>query len=134
MIHEEIPFGVRIISLINYSLTLCCMLIFIMFFAKNELITSLLSRIPNLIIEEETYLYGGISMIFAIFFFFHLGKGLWNGKVWARHVQVVFGIICFVISLLMLFLGNIFSIAGIIFFATLTLYLIFDKEVDDAFY
>jgi len=133
MIYEKIPAGIKLISIVNYIFAVMCFPIFIMFFLKDETGTFILSKfLVN--VTDDIYLFVSIAMIFAFFFFFNMGKGLWNGKVWARYIQIIISFIGLILALYFTYIGQLFAILGIMLFGIIVLYLIFNNNVVDAFY
>ena len=75
---------------------------------------------------------GVICIPFAILYFF-IGKGLWNGKNWARVVTIVFSLLGVLISIISLIQGSWGSILILLVNGAIAGYFLFSKEAKGFF-
>ncbi len=130
---KGVPTGVKIISVLYYIGSVLMLLLGLAAIFGAGAFASMLSQIGplSLLGAGMFVVMGVISVALAVLFFF-IGKGLWNGKSWARIVAIVLAALSI--------LNGIYSIAtgqggwvGLIIQLVIGGYLLFNSGVKEAF-
>lgn len=131
---KEMPTGVKIISVLYY--------IAAGFAAIGALVLMIVgsSFMPNISGTLPIESFGvGVAIFFGIFLLavaaldFFIARGLWNGKSWSRIMVLIFGFIGLVGSFISLAQADFSVILGLLIQGTIVGYLLFSKEVKEAF-
>ena len=127
MAKKEMPTGVKLIAVLYYVSAAVGVLLGILFLAAGGLLGS---TIPFL---AALGVVGGIIFLaFGIVSFF-IGRGLWQGKDWARIIAIVFAAIGLLSSLLTIAGSLVGGLIGLILHGAIIWYLMFNKEGKNAF-
>jgi len=129
---KQIPILIKIISILNY-VYVAGMIIF-GFFLFQIMVYSVLdksSEIP-ILISVLLILLGLVPWFLGVFLIF-IGRGLWAGKNWARLSEIVLGTIFIAFFIIDILKGNYFFLFGLVIFSLIVGYLLFSKEVKQAF-
>ena len=127
------PIGVTIIAVLAYIGSVFALLAGIAMLIGSAFIAPLIASIPGAAafaaLGAAAAIIGGIIMIALAVLYFFLGKGLWNGKNWARIVILVFS----VLGILSALTNPLAGIVGIVINAVIIWYLGFNKEAKNYF-
>jgi hypothetical protein len=135
MIYEEVPIGAKIISVFDFISAILCLYLGVLFFMKEDIVDFIFENVPTVqIFGSDFYLSGGIILCFTGLFVFLLGKGLWQGRNWARYIEIFLAVIGFIVALVLLFFGNLYSIFNLMIHGLVGGYLLYSKDVKEAFY
>ncbi len=134
-IKKEIPIGVKIISVLSYlgaagELILAILLIIILI-GGSVLVKFTPSAAPL-----GKYIIAGIVILLALAALnFFIGLGLWKGQKWARIAAILSSIITVLFGIFLAKIEGSFGtkIIGIVIYAFIAGYLIFNKKVKAAF-
>jgi len=136
MANKEVPTGVKVLSIIYYIAAALSLIAAIGLFVGAGFAGGILSSlgIPLLAaLGSGLFVAAGIFiLIFAILDFF-IGRGLWKAQGWARVLAIIFSALGALMGLMGLFSGSVSSIVGLIIHILVLWYLIFSKEVKNAF-
>ena len=132
---QQVPTGVKIISVLIYIGAVSAILLGIFLLFGAGIIGSIADQIPILgLFGSGLFVISGIILIGLGVLYFFIGRGLWNARPWARIVTMIFaglGILAGVISMIQ---GNI---TDNVFNLALSLviggYLMFNTKVKEAF-
>lgn len=132
---EKIPIPVKIISISDYLSAIACFFISISFFMGYNLSELVFREFSFLGFLEIEYLfnYGIIFFLTSVFLFF-LAKGLWNGKNLARFIEIFLAIFGLLIAIVFVLLGEKIFFFNIFFHGLIGGYLLFNRNVREAFY
>lgn len=126
---KEVPAGVKIISVLYYigaGLSVLAAIGFIIAGSK-------LADIPILSIFSGLVFAAVIGFIAMAILDFFLGRGLWRAQKWARIVVIILAILAFIGAVINLVRGQLNSIISLVVTAIIGGYLLFSKEVKQAF-
>lgn len=131
---KEVPTGVKIIAVLNYIGAVFLLIAGIAFIFGAGAMASVLAVIPFLAsIGASFFIVIAIIMIALAVLSFFIGRGLWKGQNWARIVSIVFAIIGVLSGLISLIQGSFGSIVSLIIEGVIGGYLLFSKDVKEAF-
>ncbi|MEK6885581.1 MAG: hypothetical protein AABX17_01290 [Nanoarchaeota archaeon] len=123
---KSIPVGVKVLSILAYIGAAFAALIGVMMIAGSGFFSSLLSAIPG---YAEIATWGAIAFILMGLMIiacgvldYFIGRGLWNGRNWARILLLVFAVLGILGSL------TSFSLINLVISAVVIWYLGFNKE------
>ncbi len=149
---KNVPGLIKFFSIMNYIGAGTMILIGLQFVAGPASISSILGAFAVQLIN--IFLGIGIGMFILAVLYIFLGMGLWKGQRWARIVMIVFSLIGFIVGILGIAAGILFSgsqqlsqglsinygLSGIISGIIATIingliaaYMIFNKKVKEAF-
>lgn len=136
MIDGDIPFLIRVIAVLDYISAVGSAFVSVLFFTRNNVLNLIPLKISQLsILDSDAYLTGGIAFAFTAVLVFLLARGLWKGRNWARYIEIVLAVIGFVAAFFFLiFTKDKVFIINLIIHGLVGGYLIFNRDVRDAFY
>lgn len=126
---REISTGVKIISVLFYIGAVLFLISGILSMAGIGLPAE--TGVPQL--GRGFEIFGGILSIALSVFVFFVGFGLWKGRRWAWITAIVLSCIGILTSLIGLIGGGVGNLIGLIIYAFIGGYLLFNKEVKKAF-
>lgn len=114
---KEIPTGVKILSILSYigavfTLLAGLAMIFVADSILNLIPSGVLSSIGITLTGSIMVFAGIVCILFGLLDYF-VGRGLWNGKNWARILVLVFSVLSVVSSIVPFDLGSL-VIGGVI--------------------
>ena len=139
MANKEIPIGVKIISILGYLSAVFGVIMSILLVTREGVYTYMSNIIPfsGLYLSFAFFLDSLVFMIFGILAFF-IAMGLWKAKSWARTIAIIISFLRTIIALIFLTLTDLPIVAisliiGIVINLIISFYLMFDKNVKNAF-
>jgi uncharacterized membrane protein (DUF2068 family) len=102
---KEVPGGVKAISVLYYISAVLGVIFGLLFLFGAGAIANLVPGIGML--GGGIFAIIGLVIIGLSVLGFFIGKGLWNGKNWARIIAIVFSAIGVVVAIISMFQGNV---------------------------
>ncbi|MFX0212154.1 MAG: hypothetical protein ACFFDT_39640 [Candidatus Hodarchaeota archaeon] len=131
---KTMPTGIKIISVLYYIGAVLSLLFGILLLIGAGAISTLVTEIPLL-----GFLGAGFLTVIAIIMIalavlgFFIGRGLWKGQNWARIVAIIFAILGFISAIINLISAQWGSIISLVINGLIGYYLLFSKNVKEAF-
>lgn len=137
---QSVPTGVKIIAVLYYIGTFFGIIFGLLFLVGAGALNSVANKIPSLgvlgTLGAGLFIIGGIIVIGLGVLSFFIGRGLWKAKNWARIVAIVFAALGILMSMIMMIMmpGSIVSnIFNLVIDLLIGGYLLFSKDVKQAF-
>jgi len=129
---KQIPILIKIISVLNY--VYAASVIILGFFLFQIMVYSALDKSSevSILISVLPILLGLVPWFLGVFLIF-IGIGLWTGKNWARISEIVLGTIFIALFIIDILKGDYFALFGLVIFSLIVVYLLFSKDVKQAF-
>jgi hypothetical protein len=136
---EEIPIPVKLISILDYMSAFACVAVGILFLSGYDIIKSnlelIIKEVPSLgILTSDLPISEGIILVVSGVFLFFIARGLWNGRNWARYLEILLAIFGFLISLFFVYLGENIFIFNLFVHGLIGSYFLLNRDVREAFY
>src|SRR3989344_2509164 len=121
---SEMPTGVKVISVLYYICAAFAVLFGLLLMAGAGFIGNLMKSVPLLsFLGTGFFLAIGLVLIaFGVLDFF-VGRGLWNGRNWARIIVIIFSALGILGGLSSLLRFNLSGIGGFVVHAIIVYYL-----------
>ena len=134
---KKIPVGVQIISVLYYIAAVVCVLTgLLLAIGANAIVSLLVSSAPELesIITGGLVIGLGILLVLLGVLAFFVGRALWKLKQWARILAIIVAIVGVAFAVYSMIKGFAFmQVIKLAIHAAIGIYLIFSKEVKEAF-
>lgn len=132
-----VPTGVKVIAVLEYIFAAILLLLALLFFVASAFVEEVLQSagVDALPSGAGATIAIGIGVLFlgiAVLSFF-IGRGLWNGRNWARILAIVFSAIWAILDVMSVANGQFSSIITLAVNALIGGYLLFSEEVKAAF-
>jgi lysylphosphatidylglycerol synthetase-like protein (DUF2156 family) len=129
----KVPVGVKVISVLYYIVAVISILTGLVLIIGSDALRSYLDTLfPTTLLAGMIAVFGVISILFAVLFFF-IARGLWKGQKWARIVAIIFAVIGLLSALVSVANGYSKSIIDLIVHALIGGYLLFSSDVKRVF-
>ncbi len=132
-----VPTGVKVIAVLEYIGAVILLLFALLFFVASAFIEGVLqsagfNALPSGAGAAIAIGVGVLFLVLAVLGFF-IGRGLWNGKNWARFLAIAFSVVWIILDVMSIASGQFGSILSLALNALIGGYLLFSKEVKAAF-
>jgi len=128
--NKQIPIGVKVLAIIYYMFSVLLLGSAVYYFIFGSMFLG--GGILGMLIMSLGYFVAALAIGAGVLNFF-IGRGLWNGKNWARIFVLVISWLAVIASFFSLFSGNFTSLIILIIYGVIIWYMQFRKEVKDYF-
>ncbi len=132
---QQIPIGVKIISVLYYIGAVFGILVGLLFLVGAGMMSSIADKIPLLgALGAGLFIIGGIILMGLGVLGFFVGKGLWKARPWARIVAIIITSLGILMAIISMIQGNIINnIFSLVIELVIGGYLLFSSSVKEAF-